>query len=114
MDLSSLKKLVRESGNNFIVLENGEPELVILSFREYEKLLEECSRASRSDSSDGGFSDFAREAASNETEVILPSDTERGASGGEGRAEQIVRDSHPPSQGLPIRLEDIRLEDLPI
>lgn len=39
MDFSKIKQLVKLNGDKFIFLENGEPEIVVLSFHEYQKLL---------------------------------------------------------------------------
>lgn len=38
MDFSRIKNLVKKNGGKFIFLENGEPEMVIMSFAEYEKM----------------------------------------------------------------------------
>jgi len=92
MDFSKIKNLIKSSGDKFIVLgESGEPDLVILSFAEYEKLL------------------------SGERQNGLVWGGERRRNDGE---EPELVDFEPFSMkepvGLPMRLEDIRLEDLPI
>jgi len=38
MDFSKIKNLVKQNGDKFIFLEDGEPELVVMSFHEYEKI----------------------------------------------------------------------------
>ena len=38
MDFVKIKNMVRENGDKVIFMENGEPELVMMSFVEYEKL----------------------------------------------------------------------------
>lgn len=38
MNLSKIKKLIKENGDKIIFMENEEPELVMMSFAEYEKL----------------------------------------------------------------------------
>lgn len=38
MNLSKIKQLVKNNGATFILVENGEPEMVVLSFEAYEKL----------------------------------------------------------------------------
>ncbi|QQG45019.1 MAG: hypothetical protein HYW89_03380 [Candidatus Sungiibacteriota bacterium] len=99
MDFSKLKNLVKHNGDKFVFVENGEPEMVMMSFKEYEKLAtngkyeglyptDHGFRPHNAEFADLGFGHFK------ETEVVLPG-------GGEGA-------------GLPVRLEDIRLEDLPI
>lgn len=82
MDFSKIKNLIKQTGDKFIVMDNGEPELVVMSFAEYEKLNESQKRPSRQE-------------VEPEVEEMIPA----------AIAESI---------GLPVRLEDIRLEDLPI
>ena len=99
MNLSQIKNLVKHNGDKFIVVEDGEPELVIMSFQEYEKLnnlrLSEkhiiSSGPSRKTSTE--LVDFGLEDVE-ETEFMLPAR----AGGG----------------NLPTKTEGIRLEDLPI
>lgn len=99
MNLSQIKNLVKQNGDKFIFIENGEPELVVMSFQEYEKLNGMFSsekravnfipsRKSNPESADFGIEDIK------ETEFMLPS-----------RIETV---------SLPTRTEGIRLEDLPI
>lgn len=96
MDLSKIKNLVKQNGDKFIFLENGEPEIVMMSFKEYEKLLRSDSNIrmhpNYSNHSSDKFESF--ESPMGETEFVVPVTAE--------------------AAGLPVRLEDIRLEDLPI
>lgn len=93
MDLGRIKKLIKQDGDKFIVTESGEPELVIMSFKEYEKLAgagsggRELKKFQRLvyDLDPRGFE---------ETEVVAP----------------VIAESI----GLPVRPEDISLEDLPL
>jgi hypothetical protein len=39
MDFSRIKKIIRENGETFVFMENGEPEIVAMPFAEYERLL---------------------------------------------------------------------------
>lgn len=39
MDLDKIKNLVKQNGDKFIFVENGEPEVVMMSFREFENML---------------------------------------------------------------------------
>jgi len=99
MDISKIKKLVKQNGDKFIFVENGEPEVVMMSFHEYEKLANNGHVEKRpyayaaSDQRKFEFSGLAEEIYP-ETEFTEPSAIE--------------------AAGLPVRLEDIRLEDLPI
>ncbi len=107
MDFSKIKQLVRQSGDKFIFLEDGEPEIVVLSFHEYQKLLRGgVSQPMMSmRHPEGGYRAMpARtynpeylESMGNELEEteFMPGEADRGHS-------------------LPVRPEDIRLEDLPI
>lgn len=98
MDISQIKKLVKENGDKCIVIENGAPSLVVLSFSEYEKLIEvrgyeKSDAAPRRVPSSYAYQGYE----------TLPN--EDGA----------VRETIPfESAGLPVRLEDIRVEDLPV
>jgi hypothetical protein len=102
MDLKKLKQFVlHNKDHKFIFVENGEPEIVMMSFAEYERLL------SRED--EVGYSDlFQAGAPELQKDIPMPSNPE-----------------HPPyprfpafrqteTVGLPVHLEDIRLEDLPV
>ncbi|MEK7090277.1 MAG: hypothetical protein AAB930_01700 [Patescibacteria group bacterium] len=99
MDLSKIKNLVKKNGDKFIFVENGEPEVVMMSFHEYEKLTNGGNIEKRPYVQGAGaprqfeFSDH-NEDAFLETEFV----------------ESSVRET----AGLPLRLENVRLEDLPI
>ena len=93
MDISKLKNLIKSSGDKFILLDvHGEPELVILSFAEYERLL-------------GGRG----QKGLTEGVEASPKYEDRGS-----EFNDFEPFSWGESVGLPIRLEDVRLEDLPI
>lgn len=38
MELSRIKNLVKQNGDRFIIVENGEPEVVVMSFEEYSRM----------------------------------------------------------------------------
>ena len=99
MDFTKIKKFVTERGDRFILVENGEPALVLMSFSEYEKL---------------AALPHGRNGAAPAEEVLdLPlQKTEwelRDAEETELFADEAVegRSSH-------TRLEEVRLEDLPL
>ena len=83
-----------------IVVENGEPELVVMSFKEYEKIMGASTLASPSrtlsftKSIPTERADLGED-IEKETEVVAP----------------MTADYH---INRPLRLEDIRLEDLPL
>ena len=99
MDMSKLKNLVKQNGDKFIFVENGEPEMVVMSFVEYKKLTGQPHSpghvlAGLAQGSPQAFSPDEDD----EEEVV------------KGFPPVVVRESI----GLPIRLEDIQLEDLPL
>ena len=93
MDLNKIKNLIKQNGDKFIVVENGEPELVVMSFAEYEKLVNSRPSGGRLEGNQG------------------PAEPEEDTT-----SAAIVESIGLPAglAGLPVRLEDIRLEDLPI
>jgi len=105
MDLSRIKKIIRQNGDKVILVEHDEPEMVMMSFAEYEKLV---SRE-ESEMSDSGTRDVphipehrierpqpmrVEQAGFRETEFI-------------GAPAVAVSDAF-------LRPEEIRLEDLPL
>ena len=140
MDFSKIKNLIKQGENRFIMLENGEPEFVILSFSEYERLLGENNanpRISPNQRTDSGVTTRIEKTNRNPREVHnedglymdlekaddpepllfreavgLPSNTT--SAGPTGVGPQKAEFAEVDILGLPVRLEDIRLEDLPI
>jgi hypothetical protein len=116
VDLSKIKQLVKSNGDKFIMIENGEPELVVLSFGEYRKLVEQRpelrthSRDSRASvyNPQSPLTHFEPPTASLAAHTEVP-DHEESLQETEFDAVETEK-----SAGLPVRLEDIRLEDLPI
>ena len=123
MDFVKITNMVRENGDKVIFMENGEPELVMMSFAEYEKLahaqlteavrsVADSPRASRTQPLVEKNTPAMRDPAddiTHETEFMAPMEIApvRTASiqGDQfGRAER----------GESARMSDIRLEDLPI
>ena len=116
MDFVKIKNMVRENGDKVIFMENGEPELVVMSFAEYEKLAHlqltdavniEKGRARTEDNDRVGRNPM--DDTPHETEFVAPLEIApiRTASiqGDQfGRAERVESP----------RMSDIRLEDLPI
>ncbi|MDP3710552.1 MAG: hypothetical protein Q8R29_02395 [bacterium] len=97
MNLEKIKNLIKKNGDKFILVENDAPEIVMMSFQEYEKLAGSTSKPYSAVTrlpfkAESDISDI--EPA--ETEFVIPL----------GPAER-----HP---AKPMRLEDISLEDLPL
>lgn len=130
MDLSKIKNLVKQNGDKFIFVENGEPEVVMMSFGEYQKLsqrdpnirmpseLSESPKKFYADHSDDRFGAFGPHTEFKETEFMAPVVAESAglpryttSTADIGGKNEVVEDV---IRGLPVRLEDIRLEDLPI
>lgn len=100
MDFVKIKNLVKLNGDKFIFLENGEPELVIMAFKEYEKLLGKQENAK-----------FMPGIVTSE-ELVTREKAETRDSYQE--RPEFIPMTISESIGLPVRLEDIRLEDLPV
>lgn len=104
MDLSKIKNLVKKNGDKFIFVENGEPDLVVMSFAEYERLIErEDDTVGYSNLFQAGAPELRRLQRESEYPSEEPAPYRKFA--GFGKNETI---------GLPVHLEDIRLEDLPV
>ena len=116
MDLAKLKQFVLQNRDHkFIFIENGEREMVILSFAEYERLLSREDEVGYSNLFQAGVPELEpdiRRDATTPTSVgvqELRNPSEEPALyrkfAGFGKSETV---------GLPVHLEDIRLEDLPV
>lgn len=117
MDFTKIKRIIKQNGDKFIFVENGEPDLVVMSFAEYERLIErEEDPVGYSNLFQAGAPELRR--TSEELEPDIRRDTTTPTFGeiphkpvpyrkfaGFGKNETI---------GLPVHLEDIRLEDLPV
>ena len=94
MELERIKNLVKQNGDKFILVENDIPEIVLMSFQEYEKLAGSPATPRNTPSSPNVTRTVYSELA--ETEFIIP------------------LESVESSSAKPVRLEDISLEDLPL
>ena len=115
MDFAKIKNLVRGNGDKVIVVENGEPEAVVMSFGEYERLAGAALPAPPAALAGAGSARLAGEHDhATEERFDAPYD-EYDDVGGTGEPE-FVPDGSPEfvPHKMPIRLADIRLEDLPI
>ena len=117
MDFVKIKNMVQENGDKIIFMENGEPELVMMSFVEYEKLarLQLPDQIHEVRAKPNPHEDHAevRDVDSDRmrgTEFLTPIDTGpiRTASVA-GYDRSMAREREDVS-----RIADIRLEDLPI
>lgn len=117
MDFVKIKNMVRENGDKVIFMENGEPELVVMSFAEYEKLarlqLSEVKSTMRAKTNPRVNEPEVRDIDSDrmqETEFLTPIDT------GPIRTASMVGYDRPMAREREdvSRMADIRLEDLPI
>ena len=102
MDLSTIKNFVKQNGDKFILVEDGEPEIVVMSFREYERMREQDKEHHGYPATDParmrhkhGSPWRTAERSAEETEFTPPGDT-------------TLRPS------APARLDEVRLEDLPL
>lgn len=101
MNLAKIKDLIKKNGDKFILIDNEEPEVVMISFQEYERLLKETAMSDEriipskppKTQTPLKISELEMDKV-RETEFVLPASSE--------------------SSMAPVRLEDIRLEDLPL
>ena len=127
MNFEKLKNLIKRNGDTFIFLEGGEPEMVLLSFHEYERL--RSSTASPAVRQSPGvpltqmtpddttfLSDIDEDVyATPYTEAEPFSEIPTSLSGFEGfRPSPEAERLDNRNQNMPLRREDVRLEDLPI
>lgn len=101
MNFDKIKNLVKQNGDKFVFVENGEPEVVMMSFQEYQKLAQ------------SGQNNQMHQHATQTIRThpnITNEDLEHSADNSDSSGRL------PPYEGagLPLRLEDIRLEDLPV
>lgn len=112
MNLAALKQIIKTNGDKCILVENDEPEYVLMSFREYQRL----SGASEDPDAvqvNDMFEHSTRVRSASEADDV-PEPVRFGP-----RAQAPGRRGDgagaPPAGGdYPLRLEDIQLEDLPI
>lgn len=132
MDFAKIKALVKMNGDKFVMMENGEPEMVVMSFREYERL----ARSAGTSGNRSGYvvpyhppkgasyegSRFSGDEGEElrETEFVAPMPQQHSPpyresdGGGTGLMPAHGREQHAPEREGRVRPEDIRLEDLPI
>lgn len=95
MDLSKIKQFVKQNGDKFIVMENDEPEIVVMSFEEYVKLV--------------GLKETPGKI------IIKAKEPKVSVELGESLAEtEFMAPVTPETPIFSRRSEDIRLEDLPL
>lgn len=100
-----MKQFVKQDRDHkFIFVENGEPDLVVMSFAEYERLVQ------REDDAVGYSNLFQAGAPELESGTSRPSAPEQETY----PHREFPRFGKNETIGLPVHLEDIRLEDLPV
>ena len=106
MDFARIKNLVKGNGDKLILMENGEPEAVVMSFAEYSKLAN-ISLPKAAPARD------MRHAT--EERFDMPSDMGVIREAVSPQETQFIIDEAREMRPQPsVRLADIRLEDLPI
>ncbi len=107
MDFTRIKNLLRGNGEKLILVENGEPEVVVMSFSEYARIAGASAPATHPASVPAGHA--------TEERFDMPSHDEWHGVDTEEET-KLVMDEWPKNGAYetPIRLADIRLEDLPI
>lgn len=103
MELTKIKNLIKRNGDKVILVENGEPELVLMSFQEYEEIIKNGQEAC---SAFGRKTDISPRNASRIETADL--------SGEKLKETEFILSPDGGASSSHVRLEDIRLEDLPI
>ena len=133
MDFEKIKNLVKRNGEKLILVENGEPEAVVMSFDEYTRLMGTGAVMNRANAASAGVAPVpmhlsavsSRNRNSGEVghateerfDMPLPNDREEHYEPefyGESESMFFDESLKPPAHDVSVRLADIRLEDLPI
>ena len=105
MDLLQMKHWVRNNGDKFILVEDGEPQMVVMSFHEYEKLTKGVhdmqEKTYAVDFHANGHHERER-MEGHEEETTMVKETE------------FIMPDERTTRNIPLAREHIRLEDLPI
>ena len=138
VDLSRIKQLVKQNGDTFVFVEEGEPEMVVMSFKEYEKITAWANGNAAPEKPSKSASAFPHGAVTDLEKAEMPilsrkpeetihprnyfdSDPAQEISEDDGvmvEEDELISSVEPKirlaSGSVPLRLEDIALEDLPI
>ena len=99
MNLSRIKNLVKQNGDKVILVENDEPEVVVMSFSEYERM------ANGHANTDAAKSKFPSHATPDDIAFV---------DNGDIHETEFVRPAAMPARQSFLRAEEVRLEDLPL
>lgn len=102
MDFAKIQKLVLAHGEKFVIVQDGEPAMVVMSFSDYERL---AGRA--------GAKNGAPPIAAHEETLVLPSRQDEWQVPDAPETEFIADEQSLGVAARP-RIEEIRLEDLPL
>lgn len=104
MDFARIQKFVLGQGEKFVILQDGEPAMVVMSFSDYEKL-----------SGVSGGKNSSKQ-SSRETTIPLPQRQDEWQMADAEETEFIADEQVSTGRGVVsrARLDEIRLEDLPL
>lgn len=115
MNFTAIKQMIKENGDKCILVENDEPEYVLMSFREYRRLTGAEAREPHRVASAIAVNDMLERsvgsARSPDRDFSEPMKEPRAGDIERRSAVEFEQGAH---HDYPLRLEDIRLEDLPI
>ena len=126
MDFARFKHFIRQHNDTLILFEQGEPEIVMMSFAEYERLISRKEGNERDRTPARERNDFVmpRQEASGLAAEDAPNPMDDPSRDAEWPQEADAVSpaaqafphaiTTPSSSRAPIRLEDVQLEDLPI
>lgn len=113
MDFSKIKNFIKNHGDTFIILEDGEPGFVVMSYQDYEKMVtQNLERDVRQE-----WADYTIRVPVPATSPVKDFPRRRDTGDfteGEFQETEFFASGNNESSRQPLRLEDIRLEDLPI
>ena len=109
MDLTQIKKLIKQGGSKIILVENDEAELVVMSFAEYERLVAHSFAPAVAGAVAGEKATEGKVGAYISPASLMPMSPSAGT----------IRSARPTitfeeMRDAAMRLEDVQLKDLPI
>ena len=107
MDFAKIQKFVIGRGEKFVILQDGEPAMVVMSFSDYEKLAA---------SPRGKVGNATPAHPASEETITLPQRQDEWQMADAPETEFITDEQPTPGTGMASRprLDEIRLEDLPL
>ncbi|MCK4453980.1 hypothetical protein KAU51_01360 [Candidatus Parcubacteria bacterium] len=97
MSLDEIKNLIKIDGGKFIIVENGEPVLMVMSFDDYKKIIGNSEKISSQQSN-----------SNSEKEIPGAQEVQEFNSGSDNEYAETVEKASPQTE------ESLKIEDLPV